>query len=130
MWSDNQLVNLLGITYPLIQAPMAGGSTPPELVAAVSNSGGLGSVGAGYLSPAQLRAEIKTIRQLTERPFAVNLFIPEPATVTPAELEATNRLMQPYYAELGVVGPPAPEQYAQSFDEQMAVIMEEAGTGF
>jgi nitronate monooxygenase len=45
--------------YPIIQAPMAGGATTPELVAAVSNAGGLGSLGAGYLSPAEIHEAIK-----------------------------------------------------------------------
>src|SRR5882724_7653985 len=66
-----------GITLPVVQAPMAGGPTTPELVAAVSNSGGIGSLGAEYLSPAQIEQDIKRIRELTPRPFAINLFSPD-----------------------------------------------------
>jgi nitronate monooxygenase len=67
----------LGIDHPIIQAPMAGGPTTPELVAAVSNAGGLGSFPGGYLSPGELDSAIREIRSLTDKPFAVNLFAPE-----------------------------------------------------
>ncbi|HTP30271.1 MAG TPA: nitronate monooxygenase, partial [Anaeromyxobacteraceae bacterium] len=67
----------LGIDYPLIVAPMAGGPSTPDLVAAVSEAGALGSFGAGYLQPEAIRAAIREIRARTARPFAVNLFVPE-----------------------------------------------------
>lgn len=50
---------------------MAGGATTPELVAAVSNAGGLGSLGAGYMSPDDIRSAITKIRILINKPFAV-----------------------------------------------------------
>jgi nitronate monooxygenase len=53
---------------------MAGGATTPELVAAVSNAGGLGSLGAAYLTPDQIASDIRAIRALTGKPFNVNLF--------------------------------------------------------
>lgn len=59
---------------PIIQAGMAGGITTPELVAAVSCAGALGTIGAGYMSGAKLRNEIQMVKQLTDRPFAVNVF--------------------------------------------------------
>ncbi len=61
---------------PLIGAPMAGGVSTPALVAAVSEAGGLGMLPAGYRTPEQLAADIVATRQLTERPFGVNLFVP------------------------------------------------------
>jgi enoyl-[acyl-carrier protein] reductase II len=63
--------DLLGIQYPIIQAGM-GTFTSPELVAAVSNAGGLGSLGAGGLSADSLREELTKICEFTNRPFAVN----------------------------------------------------------
>ncbi len=57
-----KLAERLGIQFPIIQAPMAGGATTPELVAAVSNSGGLGSLGAGYMRPDEIRQAIIKIR--------------------------------------------------------------------
>ncbi len=69
--------NIFNIRSPaIIQAPMAGGITTPELVAAASNIQGLGSFATGYLNPEQVRDGIQAIKQLTSKPFAVNLFIP------------------------------------------------------
>src|SRR4051812_19754389 len=70
------LIDTLGT--PLILAPMAGGPTTPELVAAVSNAGGLGFLAAGYLSAETLGERIAATRALTDRPFGVNLFVPGP----------------------------------------------------
>jgi nitronate monooxygenase len=64
----------LGITHPIIQAPMAGGPSTRELVAAVSNAGALGSLGSAYSTPEQITADIEKVRSLTEKPFNVNLF--------------------------------------------------------
>ncbi|RMX08370.1 nitronate monooxygenase [Corticibacter populi] len=68
----------LGLQLPLIQAPMAGVATP-ELAAAVSNAGGLGSLGLGASNPAQAEALIRQTRTLTGHPFNVNLFCHQPA---------------------------------------------------
>ncbi len=59
----------LGIQHPIIQAPMAGGPSTPELVAAVSNAGGLGSLGSAYSTPEQITADIKKVRSLTRKTF-------------------------------------------------------------
>ncbi|MCL6452413.1 MAG: nitronate monooxygenase [Alicyclobacillus sp.] len=77
VWRQTALTRLLGIEYPIIQAGMAGGPTTPALVAAVSEAGGLGSIGAGYLTPDALGTQIEAVRGLTARPFCVNLFVPQ-----------------------------------------------------
>ena len=69
-----EICELLGIDYPIIQAGMAGGATTVELVAAVSEAGGLGSLGAAYMAPDDLRKAIEEIRQRTSKNFAVNIF--------------------------------------------------------
>jgi nitronate monooxygenase len=71
---QNLLLNRLGIEHPVIQAPMGGGPSTPELVAAVSNAGGLGSLAAAYLTPGQITEAIQRIKSLTNKPFQVNLF--------------------------------------------------------
>lgn len=71
---QNKLTKLLDIQYPIIQAPMLGVTTP-EMVAAVSNSGGLGSLPVGGLSPEITRERIQKTKALTNKPFAVNLFV-------------------------------------------------------
>jgi nitronate monooxygenase len=73
-----QLCELLNIKYPIIQAGMAGGHTTPELVAAVSNAGGLGILGASRLTPQQLKDAINKIKSLTNRIFGVNLLLAPP----------------------------------------------------
>jgi nitronate monooxygenase len=64
----------LGIEHPIIQAPMGGGGSTPELVAAVSNAGGLGSLACAYLTPPQIAEAIAEVRRRTTKPFGVNLF--------------------------------------------------------
>src|SRR6266508_2448044 len=65
------LCDLLGIEYPIIQASIGPWSSV-ELAAAVSNAGGLGSLGTALLSAAKLQSQLAQIRELTERPFVVN----------------------------------------------------------
>ncbi len=63
---------------PIVQAPMAGGASNPQLAAAVSDAGGLGFLAAGYKTADGMYQEIKQVRGLTARPFGVNLFMPQP----------------------------------------------------
>jgi len=69
---------LLNITYPIVQAPMAGGHTTPALVSAVSNAGALGGFGAAVLAPEAITDGIAQIRKATDKPFVVNLFVLDP----------------------------------------------------
>ncbi|MFF4830394.1 nitronate monooxygenase [Streptomyces sp. NPDC001315] len=64
--------------HPIVQAPMAGGVSVPQLAAAVSEAGGLGFLAAGYKTADGVYQEIKQLRSLTARPFGVNLFMPQP----------------------------------------------------
>ncbi|GGR75773.1 oxidoreductase [Streptomyces aureoverticillatus] len=73
--------------YPIVQAPMAGGASTPQLVAAVCEAGGLGSLAAGYKTADGMYQEIKQVRGLTARPFGVNLFMPQPEYADPAAVE-------------------------------------------
>ncbi|WP_269773578.1 NAD(P)H-dependent flavin oxidoreductase [Bacillus safensis] len=68
---------LLQIEHGIIQAPMAGGAVTPQLAAAVSEYGGLGSLASGYVQPDHLRQQIRQVKQLTSRLFQVNVFVPE-----------------------------------------------------
>ncbi|GGU41018.1 nitronate monooxygenase [Streptomyces lavendofoliae] len=73
--------------YPIVQAPMAGGASCPELAAAVSEAGGLGFLAAGYKTADGMYQEIKQVRGLTSRPFGVNLFMPQPGQADPAAVD-------------------------------------------
>ncbi|MFG3548267.1 nitronate monooxygenase [Streptomyces sp. NPDC047725] len=70
--------------YPIVQAPMAGGVSVPQLAAAVCEAGGLGFLAAGYKTADGMYREIKQVRGLTSRPFGVNLFMPQPETADPS----------------------------------------------
>ncbi|MDH6701666.1 nitronate monooxygenase [Streptomyces griseoviridis] len=73
--------------HPIVQAPMAGGVSVPQLAAAVSEAGGLGFLAAGYKTADGMYQEIKQLRGLTGRPFGVNLFLPQPEYADPSAVE-------------------------------------------
>lgn len=73
----SKVAELLGLEYPIFQGGMAWVATA-ELVAAVSNAGGLGIIGSGSMEPVHLRNEIKKTMQLTDKPFGVNLMLLNP----------------------------------------------------
>lgn len=125
MWQTTRMTQQLNIKLPIIQAPMAGGATTPELIAAVSNAGGLGSLAAGYLPAQQIMEAIKNIRHLTDKPFAVNLFIPEPHQATPQQIETMQAIVTQVSSALNIKTSALEAPYVQPFDEQIAVIIEE-----
>ncbi|CAN5733139.1 nitronate monooxygenase [soil metagenome] len=110
--------------YPIIQAPMAGGATTPELVAAVCNAGGLGSLAAPLLSPLAIIEQAEHIRRLTDKPFAINLFVqPRPQQIDTALLESAKLLLQPVYAELGWESLPTPTRWNEDFEAQLDALI-------
>ncbi|MCR8847468.1 nitronate monooxygenase [Rossellomorea sp. SC111] len=102
MWYQNDVSKNLGIKYPIIQAGMAGGVTTPKLVASVSNSGGLGTIGAGYMSVADLNESIKQVKKQTNLPFGVNLFIPEVPEYSEEQVSQMQKLLTPFMKELNL----------------------------
>src|ERR687890_889311 len=125
MTLETRVTQALKIQHPVVQAPMAGGPTTPELVAAVSNAGGLGSLGAAYLSPETLREQIREIRNLTEGPFNVNLFVPSPFEVDSNSIEHANGLLGAYRKELGINAPEEFSSFEENFEDQLEVVIEE-----
>jgi len=114
------------VKYPIIQAGMAGGVTTPKLVAAVSNEGGLGSIGAGYMDAAQLRRHIQEVKKLTKNPFAVNLFTPPVYDASKDKIEKTNSRLQPFRDHLHISETTKIDKLTDSlFLEQIEVIFEE-----
>ncbi|WP_053363181.1 nitronate monooxygenase [Bacillus sp. FJAT-27251] len=127
---QNKLTGLLGIDYPIIQAPMAGGITVSKLVSEVSKHGGLGMIGAGYMTPDQLRKQIKEIRELTTCPFGVNLFVPNDFSADENQLHKAHDILQPIRAKLNLplndqIKIPDFELLEESFHKQISVIIEE-----
>jgi nitronate monooxygenase len=129
-WPDTDLTELLGTRYPLIQAPMAGVTTP-ELVAAVSGAGALGSLAGAMLPPDQLRADIEAVRGLTDAPFAVNLFAPIETPPAPAQVAAMSEALAPWRERygLGPAGEP-PQPPPSLVSDQLAVVIEARPAAF
>jgi nitronate monooxygenase len=106
MWPDTRLIDLLGIDLPIIQAPMAGATTP-ALAAAVSEAGGLGSLGCAMLSPEDVALSADRFRAMSNRPLNLNFFChATPQRDAGREARWLERL-QPYYAESGATPPTA-----------------------
>lgn len=124
-WPNTALTERLGIRYPIIQAPMTGGPGTPQLVAAVAEAGGLGSLAGGYLRPEQLREAIAEVRALTDRPFAVSLAANAPAKVDAARIARARELLAPYRAELGLSPETAEPPEPPDFVEQLDVVLDE-----
>lgn len=103
---STKLTRLLKISHPIFQAPMAGGGDTPELVSAVSNAGGLGFIGAAYLSPSKIIETANAVRSKTGCPFGINLFAPSAFMQDEVGLrDMMLKRLAPYYAELDIVLP-------------------------
>lgn len=113
----------LSIDKPIVQAPMAG-ITTPEFVAACCEAGVLGSIGAGYLSGAETKQFIQEVKALTAKPFSVNLFVPEQPKTDPQLLQVAREALQPICDELNIE---IPESITTSdvFQDQVQAILEE-----
>lgn len=119
------LTQALGIDHPIIQAPMAGANaTPPALVAAVSNAGGMGSLGAAYMPPDQIAREVAAIRALTNKPFGINLFIPPNPLPPLPDATRAREAIATYHAELSLPEPMDPQLPGFTFEEQLEATIE------
>lgn len=121
---NRDLLNELGIEHPIIQAPMSGGPATPELVAALSNAGGLGSLAAAYFKPAEIIEAIQCIRALTSKPFNVNLFAGGYQSNTNFDPQPMLDILTAIHAELGLPAPMPPAISSDPFPEQFEAVME------
>ncbi|MDP5306686.1 NAD(P)H-dependent flavin oxidoreductase [Paracoccus spongiarum] len=106
------MIDRLGLAHRLVQAPMAGVSTP-ELAAAVCEAGGLGSVALGALAPDAAAQAIRATAALTARPFGVNLFCHRPARRDPAREAAWLGRLAPEFHRFGAS---PPQQLSEIYD--------------
>lgn len=123
-WPSNELTKLLHLDFPIIQAPMAGYSTP-ELVTTICYAGGLGSLGASYMTPDEIRTAIKMIRLTTRKRFNVNLFCYKPPVCNQELAMKAQNSLNPYRRKLGLK-----ERYDTPLlnftcEDQIQVIIEE-----
>jgi nitronate monooxygenase len=117
------LCDLLGIRLPIIQAPMASASSP-ELVAAVSRAGALGSLGCAYTQPEGMQRDADTVRAHTDLPFNMNLFVSkQPDAVDAAAQRGAMDAVAGYHRELGLPPPePVRAPYAPDLEAQLRAI--------
>lgn len=122
-----QLCGLLRIRYPIIQAGMSGGITTPELVAAVSNAGALGILGASRITPEQTQDQIRRIKTLTNQPFGVNLVIAQPEPNV-QEVQKVQKILDQFRQELDIPLSEGASEVAlppSRLSEQLDIVFEE-----
>jgi nitronate monooxygenase len=125
--STTPLLSLLRIAMPIIQAPMAGVSTP-ALAAAVSNAGGLGSLGVGAMNADGARKVIRETRALTDQPFNINVFCHRPAHADAVVEHAWLDWLAPVFAQYDATPPQTLSEIYTSFvvdDAMLRVFVEE-----
>jgi len=124
-WKTTRLTELLGIRLPIIQAPMASASTP-KLAAAVTNAGGLGSLGCAMMSADEVREQCEAMRAATNGAYNVNFFVHQEPTLDAQAAEAMRAMLKPYYAELGAGEVPAAKIPHPTFDRsRLEVVLKE-----
>ena len=115
---------LLGIEHPIILGPF-GGLSSIALTAAVSNAGGLGSFGLYGYEGDRICATGAELRAATDRPFAVNIWLPTGDEVEPNPQHTVfAQALQPFYEAVGLDVPSRPERYAPALEEQLDAIWE------
>src|SRR5690606_27268771 len=124
----NALTDLLGISAPIVLGPF-GGMSSVALTAAVSEAGGLGSYGLYGYPPERIAEIAAQLRAATDRPFAVNLWVPVGDEVGPDEVDLTAalKIVAPLYAELGLALPtsePPAAHPAADFGAQLQAVLD------
>ncbi|WP_371879498.1 NAD(P)H-dependent flavin oxidoreductase [Nannocystis punicea] len=102
---------------------MAGGPDTPELAAAVSNAGGLGSLGCAYMTEAQIEAAAVKLRTLTSQPFALNLFVRADAPSDPSAAARVSPILGEFRRELGLPAEPPPGPPTPQFEDQLEAVL-------
>jgi len=126
-WNKTRVSSILGIDYPIIQGPLGGLSTQ-RLTATVSNFGGLGSFGAHGLGPSAIKEVIAEIRELTTRPFAINLWVStEDEGARTSGREEFARSLAHVARHIEALGAPLPEYKPHvpvRFEDQVRVLLD------
>ena len=127
MWHKTRATELLKIKYPIIQGPFGGRFSTAELVATVSNGGGLGSFGLNSYAPDEIPSVNERIQQLTQKPYALNLWVPlnpDPASgFSQEEFSKLKELFKPRFEAMQVALPDTFNPATQNFDLQVEAIL-------
>jgi nitronate monooxygenase len=124
MWPNDRFIKLCGIEFPIIQAPMAGAALS-DMVVAVSEAGGLGSLACALLSVEQVRKELEFIRQSTSRPINLNFFCHKTPQGDRAQELNWRRRLEGYYVELKADDSSIPNSARAPFDDKMCDLVTE-----
>ncbi|MGN6692039.1 MAG: NAD(P)H-dependent flavin oxidoreductase, partial [Sphingopyxis sp.] len=119
--TTRHLTEMLGIDLPIVQAPMAGVSSP-AMAAAASDAGALGSIGVGATDADGARAMMAAVRARTARPFNVNLFCHRPAVADAAVERAWIDRFRPLFADYDAEPPARLSEIYRSFVEDEAML--------
>jgi nitronate monooxygenase len=128
MWYNTKATEMLGIQYPIMQGPFGGNLSSVELVATVSNAGGLGGYGAYTLSPQEIIEVDKQIKAATNKPYNINLWVSDTdaidGTITDQQFEVAKQQFRPYFDELRIPLPEKPAPFKSRFENQVQVILD------
>ena len=128
MWYDTRATKLLGIDYPIMQGPFGGSLSSVELVATVSNAGGLGGYGAYTLSPQEIFEVNNKIKAATNKPYNMNLWVSDAdaqdGIVTDEQYEAAKKIFKPWFDEACISLPGKPAAFKSRFENQLQVILD------
>jgi nitronate monooxygenase len=126
MWNKTKITNLLNIQYPILQGPMGAGFSTPDLVAEVSNAGGMGSLGAYTFSPEEIISLDQIIRTKTSKPYNINLWVSDVdktlVDYSPKSIEKIKTLFKPYFDELGIPLPELSATIPSKFEMQVEAL--------
>lgn len=127
MKTETAVTRRLALDAPIIQGPFGSGLSSVDLVVAVSGGGGLGSFGAHHLDGEGIRGVAASIRTRTDRPFALNLWIPhqdaDEPRLTDDQWHAAIELLRPWFEELRVPLPDRPARFMPRYDEQIEAVL-------
>lgn len=117
-WPNDRLQKLFGIEHPIVQAPMAGASTP-AMAAAVANAGGLGSLGCGLMTPDEFAAAAREVAGQTNRAVNFNFLVHAEPDLADYDAAPMRRALAPLYEAEGLGAPPEPFVQASAFGDVM-----------
>jgi len=127
MWNKTKTTELLGIDYPILQGPFGGGFSTVQLLAAVSNAGGLGGLGAYTLSAQEIFDVNTKIKAATNKPYNINLWVNDSdapnGAVTDEQYNEVSKFFKPYFDEAGIPLPAKPAPFQSRYQNQLEVVL-------
>lgn len=128
MWNKTPFTELLKIRYPIVQGPFGGGLSSVKLASTISNLGGMGSFGAQPLTPEQILETTHAIKQLTDRPFAINLWVNDRdsslLSYSEKEYQELITIFKPYFDEFDVTPPEMPTDLGPKYEDQVLAMLD------